>query len=169
MDALPYKISTLIYLRDRQGRLLLLSRRKAPNQGLWSPIGGKLEMASGESPHEAAAREVREEAGMAVAPADLHLFAMIAEKNYEDRCHWLMFLFDCRRPLDALPPPIEEGELAFFREEEIAGLALPETDRTALWPVYFQARKDFTALRADCRGDRPLAVQVDERMRLRED
>jgi len=168
MEALPYKISTLIYLRDRQGRLLLLSRRKAPNQGLWSPIGGKLEMGAGESPHEAAAREVREEAGLAVTPADLHLFALIAEKNYEDRCHWLMFLFDCRRELDALPPPIDEGAFAFFREDQIDGLALPETDRKALWPLYFKARGDFTALRADCRGGRPLEVHADEVMRLRD-
>jgi 8-oxo-dGTP diphosphatase len=164
MQALPYKISTLVYLRNRSGDLLLMQRAKAPNQGMWSPIGGKLEMATGESPHEAAAREVVEETGLPVAPADLHLFAMIAEKHYEDRCHWLMFLFDCRRPLEALPAPIDEGRFAFFPESAIDGLEIPETDRTALWPVYFNSRAGFTALRADCSTGRALRVEVDESM-----
>lgn len=166
MDALPYKISSLIYLRDRSGRLLLMQRNKAPNKGLWSPIGGKLEMGTGESPYEAAAREVHEEIGLRIETSDLHLFSMIAEKNYEDRCHWLMFLFDCRTTLHELPPAISEGEFAFFEESEIPGLALPDTDRQSLWTVYFEWRQDFIALRADCRTDQPLEVHVDEQMRL---
>jgi len=149
MQALPYKISTLVYLRNRSGDLLLMQRAKAPNQGMWSPIGGKLDV---------------EETGLPVAPADLHLFAMIAEKHYEDRCHWLMFLFDCRRPLEALPAPIDEGRFAFFPESAIDGLEIPETDRTALWPVYFNSRAGFTALRADCSTGRALRVEVDESM-----
>ena len=136
MEPLPYKISTLIYLRNADDELLLLQRRKAPNAGLWSPVGGKLEMGTGESPHEAAAREVGEETGLQVAPGDLHLFAMMAEKNYEDRCHWLMFLFDCRVPLPGLPPPIEEGTFAFFREQAIHELPIPDTDRASLWPEW---------------------------------
>ena len=135
MDSLPYKISSLVYLRNKEGQLLLMKRRKAPNKGLWSPIGGKLEMGTGESPHEAAAREVREEVALDVGISDLHLFAMIAEKNYEDRCHWLMFLFDCRRELEELPPPIDEGAFAFFEESEVPGLDLPDTDRKALWKI----------------------------------
>ena len=166
MEPLPYKISSLIYLRNRQDELLLMKRNKSPNKGLWSPIGGKLEMGTGESPHEAAVREVGEEAALTITPADLHLFAMIAEKNYEDRCHWLMFLFDCRKPLEALPPPISEGDFAFFKESEIKDLDLPETDRQSLWKIYFKSHRDFVALRADCRSDRPMVVETDELMRL---
>ena len=169
MDALPYKISSLIYLRDTTGKLLLMQRNKAPNKGLWSPIGGKLEMGTGESPYEAAVREVHEEIGLPVCTQDLHLFSMIAEKNYEDRCHWLMFLFDCQRTLEKLPPPITEGTFAFFKESEIAQLAVPETDRQSLWTIYFKWRHDFIALRADCRSDQPLEVHVDEQMRLQPD
>lgn len=166
MDPLPYKISSLIYLRNREGELLLMKRNKSPNKGLWSPIGGKLEMGTGESPHEAAVREVAEEVKLAITPSDLHLFAMIAEKNYEDRCHWLMFLFDCRKPLEALPPPISEGTFSFFKESEIEGLDLPETDRQSLWKIYLQSHEDFVVLRADCRSDRPMVVESDEVMRL---
>jgi 8-oxo-dGTP diphosphatase len=166
MEPLPYKISSLIYLKNLEGELLLMKRNKAPNKGLWSPIGGKLEMGTGESPHEAAVREVGEEVDLTISPADLHLFAMIAEKNYEDRCHWLMFLFDCRKPLERLPPPISEGSFAFFKESEIEGLDLPETDRQSLWKIYFKSHNDFVALRADCRSDRPMLVETDELMRL---
>jgi 8-oxo-dGTP diphosphatase len=167
METLPYKISSLIYLRNPGGELLLMKRNKSPNKGLWSPIGGKLEMGTGESPHEAAVREVGEEVALSITPADLHLFAMIAEKNYEDRCHWLMFLFDCRKPLTALPPPISEGDFAFFKESEIDSLDLPDTDRQSLWKIYFKSHRDFVALRADCRSDRPMVVEIDESMRLK--
>ena len=61
---IPFKISVLVFLRDGAGRLLLIKRRKAPNLGCWSPIGGKLEMGRGESPFECAARETKEEVGL---------------------------------------------------------------------------------------------------------
>ena len=98
-DALPYKIAVLVFLENRAGEQLLLLRAKPPNLGVWSPIGGKLEMATGESPFECAVRETREETGLEVAASDLHLFSIIAEKAYEGETHWLMFLFRCRRPL----------------------------------------------------------------------
>jgi len=159
---LPYKISTLIYLRNTAGDLLLMERGRHPNRGLWSPIGGKLEMATGESPYEAAMRETREETGLTLKDGDLHLFAMIAEKNYEDRCHWLMFLFDCKVRLAQLPPDIPEGRFAFHAPETIQSLPIPETDRKSLWPVWFNHREHFVALRADCRSSQPLEVVVEE-------
>jgi len=93
-------------------------------------------MGTGESPYEAAVREVEEEIGLHIDTADLHLFSLIAEKNYEDRCHWLMFLFDCRRALEELPPPISEGTFAFFEESEIDALEVPETDRDRHFDEY---------------------------------
>jgi hypothetical protein len=77
-----------------------------------------------------------------------------------------MFLFNCRQPLTCLPEPIEEGTFAFFKEEEIATLAVPETDRRLLWDLYFHAREDFSAVRADCRSDRPLSIVTEESMLL---
>ena len=58
--SLPYKIAVLCYLYDERGDLLLLHRNKAPNAGMYSPIGGKLEMADGEGPQESAVREIFE-------------------------------------------------------------------------------------------------------------
>jgi 8-oxo-dGTP diphosphatase len=160
---LPYKISVLVFVENRAGELLLIERARSPNAGQWSPIGGKLEMATGESPFECAAREVGEEIGLTVvAERDLHLFAMIAEKAYEGQCHWLMFLFRCRVPLDTLPPQIDEGRFAFYSRAAIGALALPETDRQALWPIWDQHRDGFVALRADCHPSQKLDVVIEQ-------
>ena len=159
---LPYKISVLVFLENQAGEHLLILRKKAPNFGHWSPIGGKLEMALGESPFECAVRETGEETGLVVGVEDLHLFAMIAEKSYEGQSHWLMFLFHCRRRLDALPPDISEGEFAFFSRDAINDLPIPETDRAALWPIYDRYRDRFVALRADCAPGRPVEAIIEQ-------
>jgi 8-oxo-dGTP diphosphatase len=159
---LPYKISVLVFLQNQAGEQLLILRRKAPNLGNWSPIGGKLEMATGESPFECAARETFEETGLRISADDLHLFAMIAEKAYEGQSHWLMCLFCCRRRLEALPADIAEGRFAFHSRAAIDQLPIPETDRAALWPIYDRYRDRFVALRADCAPGRPVQVIVEE-------
>jgi 8-oxo-dGTP diphosphatase len=160
--ALPYKIAVLVFLENSAGEHLLLLRAKPPNMGVWSPIGGKLEMATGESPFECAVRETREETGLEVAARDLHLFSVIAEKAYEGQSHWLMFLFRCRRPLPGLPPDISEGRFGFFSRESVRSLPIPETDRTALWPTYDEHRERFVALKADCEPGKPVRVEIEE-------
>jgi 8-oxo-dGTP diphosphatase len=156
--AIPYKISTLVYIRNEAGHLLQLRRNKAPNLGLWSSIGGKLEMPTGESPVETAIREVKEETNFDIVESDLHLFAIVAEKGYENTCHWLMFLYDCKKPMHGLPPPIDEGSFAFHAPEEIMSLNIPETDRLHLWPIWMNKREGFTSIRIDCRVSPPVGV-----------
>lgn len=159
---MQYKISVLVFLKDEQGRFLLIQRSKEPNRGLWSPIGGKLEMAVGESPFECAVRETREETGLEIACEDLHLFCMAAEKAYEGTGHWLMFLFDCAKAAPLPPEAIEEGTFAFFRREEIDRLDVPSTDREGLWPIYDAHREGFVALRADCHPGGPLDIAFEQ-------
>jgi 8-oxo-dGTP diphosphatase len=159
---LGYKIAVLVFIENSCGEQLLLLRAKSPNLGTWSPIGGKLETATGESPFECAVRETAEETGHVLTPADLHLFAMIAEKAYEGASHWLLFLFRCTKPLDTLPAAMDEGRFGFFSRAEIERLPLPETDRTALWHIYDQHRHRFVALRADCAPQKPLEVIVEQ-------
>ena len=160
--SLTYKIAVLVFIKNDKGEHLLLLRAKPPNLGSWSPIGGKLETSIGESPFECAARETTEETGHAIIPADLHLFAMIAEKAYEGESHWLLFLFECRLPIAGLPPAMEEGRFGFFAREAIDSLILPETDRTALWPIYDRHRDHFVALRADCHPSAPLMISIEQ-------
>ena len=160
--SLDYKIAVLVFLENQSGEQLLLLRAKPPNLGVWSPIGGKLETSVGESPFECAVRETREETGFAVNTEDLHLFAMIAEKAYEGESHWLMFLFRCRKPIDNLPPEMSEGRFGFFSREAIDSLAIPETDRNALWPIYDRYRDSFVSLKADCAPGSAVKVEIEE-------
>ena len=162
MPPLAYRIAVLVFLENTAGEQLLMLRAKPPNLGAWSPIGGKLETAIGESPFECAVRETEEETGHRVTTKDLHLFGMIAEKAYEGQSHWLLFLFRCKVPLPALPPDISEGKFGFFSRPAINTLALPETDRNALWPIYDRYKDRFVALRADCAPGQPVAVAIEE-------
>jgi 8-oxo-dGTP diphosphatase len=73
-----------------------------------------------------------------------------------------MFLFDCRKPIDAIPPEIDEGNFAFFTRDEINSLAIPPTDRILVWPVYDKHRHGFLAYRAECHPDRPVEMTVEE-------
>jgi 8-oxo-dGTP diphosphatase len=73
-----------------------------------------------------------------------------------------MFLFRCKRPIAALPPDISEGRFGFFSRGAVDALSLPETDRSALWPVYDTYRDGFVALRADCDPGRPVRVIVEQ-------
>ena len=160
--SLAHKIAVLVFLENPAGELLLMLRAKPPNLGAWSPIGGKLETALGESPFECAVRETFEETGLQASTADFHLFAMIAEKAYEGHAHWLMFLFRCKQPIAALPPEIAEGKFGFFSRKAIDALPIPETDRTALWPIYDGYRNSFVALKADCAPGKPIKIEIEE-------
>jgi len=159
---LAHKLAVLVFLENPAGEHLLMLRAKPPNLGVWSPIGGKIETALGESPFECAVRETHEETGHVVTAADLHLFAMIAEKAYEGQAHWLMFLFRCKNPLAALPPDIAEGKFGFFSRGRVDAIPLPETDRTALWPIYDRYRDRFVSLKADCAPGQPVRVELEE-------
>ncbi len=159
---LTHRIAVLVFLENAVGEQLLMLRAKPPNLGSWSPIGGKLETATGESPFECAVRETQEETGLVITAKDLHLFAMIAEKAYEGQSHWLMFLFHCRRPVPGLPADIQEGRFGFFSRAKIETLPVPETDRNALWPIYDQYRDRFVSLKADCSPGQPVTVEIEE-------
>ena len=107
--------------------------------------------AEGESPFECAIRETREEIGLELSGSDLRMFAMISEKSYEGGAHWLMFLFDAKKRIRALPENISEGAFGLFGADEIEKLDIPETDRVLLWGVWKKySQSGFAAMRAEC-------------------
>lgn len=161
---LPFKISALVFVHNEAGEQLLIQRRKAPNLGCWSPIGGKLEMDRGESPYECARRETEEEIGLQVDDGDLHCFGYISEKSYEGAGHWLMFLFACKKPLTSLPAAIDEGPFKFFSRAAIDELPIPETDRTLLWPYFDRYKEGFVGLRANCAPGGTLSITEELRI-----
>ncbi|MEM1423605.1 MAG: NUDIX domain-containing protein [Planctomycetota bacterium] len=150
---LPYKIAVLCDLRDAQGRLLMLHRKKAPNRDLYSPIGGKLDQHTGESPAQCARREIQEEAGLDIPIERLHLSGIISEKAYEMETHWLLFYYRVIGHVELEPFEMNEGRLEWIEPGRIHDLPLPETDRKAIWPT-IASHKDggFFALHIDCTG-----------------
>lgn len=135
MPVLPYRIACLCDLRDAKGRVLLLRRSKNPNFGFCSPIGGKLDVALGESPAQCAQREIKEEAGIDVAIEDLHLIGLVSEQAYEGETHWLMFIYRVTVPVHVEPIEMNEGKLDWHEPSEIESLPLAETDRQIIWPL----------------------------------
>ncbi len=150
---LPYKIATLLYCFNERDEVLMLERTQDPNRGCWSPCGGKLHTAVGESPYACACREAREEIGLALRPPDLHLTGVVSEHGYQGQAHWLMFLFEVMPRLKRLPPPHKEGSFRFFRRAALNELKLPETDRESIWPWFWQHRGGFFAAHCHCYAD----------------
>lgn len=151
--ALPYKVAVLCDLRDRAGRVLLLRRAKSPNQGLCSPIGGKLDMHTGESPAMCARREIMEEAGIDVPMERLRLGGMISEASFEGAGHWLLFWYRVMGAVDVEERTIREGRLEWHAEEDLESLPLPETDRKIIWPLvrrHVREDRGFFAVHIDC-------------------
>ena len=69
--------TTLCYI-EKDGCYLMLHRTKKENdynKDKWIGIGGKFE--NGESPEDCAVREVREETGLIVEPADLEYCGIV--------------------------------------------------------------------------------------------
>jgi 8-oxo-dGTP diphosphatase len=149
---LPYAIAVLAYLFDAEGRVLLLHRAKPPNHELYSPPGGKLEQAQGESPTACAVREIAEETGVEVAPEALHLTGIVSEQAYGGEVHWLMFLYEVVHPVSVPAGGFREGTLEWHNPSELVNLPMPDTDRHVIWPLFWRYRGRFFMAHIDCRA-----------------
>lgn len=168
MSTLPYKTAVLCYLYDEDGCLLLLHRNKAPNAGMYSPIGGKLEMPEGEGPHECAVREIYEEAGLRVSVEDVRLCGIVSERAYEGQTHWMIFLFELTRPVlrdEITAMHFNEGKLEWVPVERVHELPIPETDQKFMWPLVKShcvgGRGGFFMVHIDC-STQPMTWTVTE-------
>src|SRR5262245_29022921 len=151
--ALPYKIATLLYCFNEQDEVLLLERAQEPNRGLWSPPGGKLHTETGESPYACACREAAAEVALKLRAGELQLTGLISVHGSAGQANWLMFHFEVRTKLRRLPDPHREGRFAFFAPAALAKLALPQTDREQIWPLFWRHRDGFFAAHCHCQPD----------------
>lgn len=135
----------LYILVDGEGRLLLQLRGHGPGvqrPGVWAVPGGSIE--DGESPEEAAAREVLEETGQRVEP----LSFVATERRGDHTVH--VFCGGARFPEERIV--VGEGQaFRFFRREEIERLrpispaAGPLIERFLAHPLYERCRRDARA------------------------
>lgn len=170
LSSKPYRIACLCDLRDAQGRVLLLHRKKEPNFNLVSPIGGKLDVALGESPMQCARREVMEEAGIDVPMERFRLIGMVSEQEFEGKGHWLMFVYRVLGSVEVTPRDMREGRLDWFALSELERLPVPETDRKVIWPLMHAAEPKtaggqfgFFVVHIDCR-DGKMKWDVEQRI-----
>lgn len=124
--AAPWRrhVTTLVYAFDPDGRLCLVQRRKAPNAGLWSPPGGKLE--PDETPLAGALRELAEETGLIGRAA--RLAVVVTEHDARAGEAWLMFCVRVDVDDPALGGDDREGTPAWVEVDAIPRLATPPAD-----------------------------------------
>lgn len=91
-DPLAYKITpvVIIYLFNRENKVLLMKREKPPFFGYWEPIGGSIEFQ--EKVSEAASREVKEEIGRYI-PTNKLKFITIHDHIFDNSYHRILFVF----------------------------------------------------------------------------
>lgn len=153
VESLPYRLAVLCYLYDENGDLLLLHRRKQPNAGMYSPIGGKVDVSEGEGPHECAVREIWEEAGLRLPVDQVRLIGIVSERAYEGQTHWMIFLFEVTRPVrrdEVKAMHFDEGKLEWVPPHKVAELPIPQTDREFMWPLVQSHRGGFFMVHIDC-------------------
>ena len=106
----------------RDGKVLVVRRANPPAGGLFSLPGGVVEV--GETLHEAVAREIREEAGMAIEPVALAGFRETVVRDAQDRVerHFVILCFAAR--WQAGEPMLNEelSEAHWMDPAELAGL-----------------------------------------------
>lgn len=121
---MPYILSVLVYAQ-RGDEVLVMRRNKEPNLGLWIAPGGKIEV--GESPHEAARREMLEETGLTVS--DLRLRGLFTEVSPLPSWCWMLFVFTTRTFAGLLRPDLREGHLAWMSiAEYLTACPIPQAD-----------------------------------------
>ena len=117
-----------------ENRILLIQRGHAPNQGLWTVPGGRVEW--GETLREAVVREVREETGLTVEPGPLVVIVdRMSRPDAEAPYHFIILDFLAR----SLGGVLQAGDDAAAARWVAPGKweALPTTD--GLGPVLEKA------------------------------
>jgi 8-oxo-dGTP diphosphatase len=105
-------------------RVLLVKRGHPPLAGEWSIPGGVLEV--GETLREAAVREVLEETGLHVEPADLLGVYDRVLRDADERTiyHYVLIDFLCRRISGEALASGDAAEARWFHRDELGSLSL---------------------------------------------
>lgn len=124
--------AVLVYVFNEDRVLMIHRNQKSSDfhKGKWNGLGGKLEV--GESPVQAAVREVEEESGLMLSPNDLSVvgvlqFPMFKPHKHED---WLVYVLTASvsSPVRSLKE-CSEGNLNWIPVEGLLELNLWDGDR----------------------------------------
>lgn len=130
---LPPMLVVAVALIDKQGRVLMQQRDfAAAHGGLWEFPGGKVD--PGESPEDAAVRELAEELGIVLTVDALEpvTFAsgltVAAEQGGKGPVRPLVILLYACRIWNGTPKALEAADLAWTAPQKIADLSMPPLD-----------------------------------------
>lgn len=108
------------------GRWLMHRRPEAKHHGgLWEFPGGKVE--SDETPANALIREIGEELGIVLDPADIHPAGFAQEDASLRAAPIVILLYTCRR-WQGEPQALEGGAIGWFTPQEVGKLDKPPLD-----------------------------------------
>lgn len=117
-----------VALMGQDGRVLM--QRRAPDKahgGLWEFPGGKVE--PGETPEQAAAREIAEELGVAIDPGRLEPVAFASGPAQPGAARALVILLYACRDWQGEPEAREAAAaVAWYPLAEVGDLAMPPLD-----------------------------------------
>lgn len=127
LPALPLWVAAIAMV-DEAGRVLMQQRLPgAAHGGLWEFPGGKLE--DGEAPEDAVIRELEEELGVAIEPADLVPIGFASGRSAGSRATrpLIILLYACCRWTGS-PVPHAAAQLAWYDPVDLPALAMPPLD-----------------------------------------
>lgn len=117
-----FKVAAVSCILLHGEELLLIKRKNPPHEGLYCPVGGKID--PHESPGKTVIREVKEETGLDIISPVL---GGIMVESSPLKYNWISFIFSTK--IDWTEPPIsEEGELEWIHKDQLDSIPVPETD-----------------------------------------
>lgn len=117
-----FKVTAVSCILICENELLLIKRKKDPHQGLYCPVGGKVD--PHESPKTAIVREVKEETGFDIDPPVL---GGVMVESSPVKYNWISLIFSYN--IDRVEPPIsDEGELEWIHKDRLESIPIPKTD-----------------------------------------
>jgi len=121
----------------KEGKVLLVKRRNAPQKGKWAIPGGSVKL--GETLQEAAEREIMEETGLTIqANEPVHAFDMI-ERDSAGNLLFHYVIIDLLADYiegDVLPAD-DVSEARWFSPDEVEALSISETTKYLLEKMGF--------------------------------
>lgn len=118
---------TAVGVLDPEDGVLLQKRAVPPGEGKWGFPGGHLDV--DEQPREGAARELREETGLRVAPAALTVVDAVTYSGAEAPVLWLLFVAPRSAVEGSIDPGREASDARFFTPAAFDRTGEPMSDR----------------------------------------